>query len=172
MALLTKEQFSEKKFHQIRVIMRLEDDTRNRCHPGFKESWQEFLSTWNLLQFHKTFRVVCGTDVDIETEAKEPEAPMSPEKSLKSKAEESYPDIDPDCEDLRLQLVAADILDGEVGYELIVSGRTVTHAEIGWEDKLVAVILSEEDRRAFEAQGWRVFLPEESSKLVEVLSVG
>lgn len=48
-----------------------------------------------------------------------------------------------------------------VGFSLMSGHRIVADAELAWEEKRMAMVLEESDRREFRAAGWTVYSPEE-----------
>jgi DEAD/DEAH box helicase domain-containing protein len=152
-------------FRKIRVLLRLEDDHESRLEPNYQLAWQRLLSSWNLLQFHPEVRVVTSSQLqDLVSVVATPEtmAPPVAATTLSSLADPSCHPVLTRCEELGL---AAPV----VGFELLWALRVVADAELAWPDKKVAVLLFDDEGTAFEAAGWRWFLPEEVEKVVEVL---
>jgi DEAD/DEAH box helicase domain-containing protein len=145
--------------------LRLEDDHESRLEPNYQLAWQRLLSSWNLLQFHPEVRVVTSSQLqDLVSVVATPEtmAPPVAATTLSSLADPSCHPVLTRCEELGL---AAPV----VGFELLWALRVVADAELAWPDKKVAVLLFDDEGTAFEAAGWRWFLPEEVEKVVEVL---
>ncbi len=137
----------------FRAVVTLRDDGASADHPQFKQMWNAFWTTVNLLQFLP--RVRWGT--------------ISAAPVLESRwVTQSEPGIDDLNEvlryvvdqraiDLVTQLHSAGVRLPEAGIELTdAHGAVIAEAELGWEDARVAVILpeNESDSGAFTAAGW------------------
>jgi hypothetical protein len=79
---------------------------------------------------------------------------------------------DPACHALLSRCRSLELPDPDVGFELIKGNRVISDADLAWSDRKIAVLLFDDEGPAFEAAGWRWFLPEEVESVLEVLQGG
>jgi len=153
--------------------LRLFDDQHHRQDRQFEASWRAFLQAMNLLQFSPGFWFTSSEDLDMRrTEGADLYPLPRPDDGYSIAAEpppESYVQADP-LEALELldeervvveAVLAAGGAAPEVGHELVDGqGRCVAEAQLAWPGVMVAVVADGEpaDRKAFERDGWRVFV--------------
>ncbi|MEX2442534.1 MAG: DUF1998 domain-containing protein, partial [Alkalispirochaeta sp.] len=143
----------------FRAVITLRDDAVNADHPRFKQMWNAFWTTVNLLQFLPGVRWATTSAVPV----LESRWITRSEPGIDQLNEALRYIVDGRAIDLVTKLHTAGVRLPEAGIELSNSqGTVIAEAELGWEDAQVSIILPENDsdRGAFEAAGWTVIILE------------
>jgi DEAD/DEAH box helicase domain-containing protein len=153
-----------------KVVLRLDDSAHNRAAHDFESSWRSFLQAWNLLQFRENVeiqtseRIRLGGDEIVEPDSQilrvaeeAPEGYAGEKPQLSELLEYSAETVKPFLHNYASTGLTLPTLD----YELDVgTERCGPEPELSWPEFKVAILADNqlEDRRAFENQGWKVFL--------------
>ncbi|MFW5827700.1 MAG: DUF1998 domain-containing protein, partial [Alkalispirochaeta sp.] len=143
----------------FRAVITLRDDPASADHPQFREMWNAFWTTADLLQFLPGVR--WGTTVAAPV--LESRWITRSEPGIQELTEALRYIVDERAIKLMTRLHIAGIRLPEEGIELTdPRGAVIAAAELGWEDLHVAVVFPEntEDQRAFESAGWIVIVLE------------
>lgn len=145
------------------------DDDRGLAEPDFPAHWRGFLCLLNRVQFLPWFRVVStrwaqtGGDSAVITHYALFVANGGPQRepwqsdNVQSAERSEFEFADPALHAFLHDLASRSLPWPEVGYELMVSGRTVGTAELAWPEKKVALFRSDQIDEAtpFISLGWR-----------------
>ena len=164
-------------------VLRLFDEGKGRQDPEFEAGWRAFLQAWNLLQFHQ--KVFIYSSELLENGFAEATSPLGgAQVAAEPAADEWGASDDPALKDLLrystsaskpiIQAVSAAGVSLPVyDFELTAGpDRCGAEPELAWPTEKVAVLAErqQQDRPAFEAAGWTVFVhPVPAGELVEAV---
>lgn len=157
-----------------RFYLRLDDSAASRIRQDYRQNWQNFLSTWNLLQFQDGLQVQCfdeSLESTVVTQAPPVEVKLA-ETESEIELPESLEFADESCMDLLQKVLEIQVEIPINGFELVsAKNRVLAEAELAWPTQKVAVVLEDSDKQSFENEGWKVFLPEQEQEILEELNV-
>jgi hypothetical protein len=164
------EAIKNKRVEEFNVALRLNDFDIARNQSDFKEDWNRFWLLTNLLQFLPGF-VPVSTEY-IRSIADEIMPLPEPAESADQEWAQAFRFASPEISNLLLDCQSANIPAPVIGYELLDNtDRISAVAEAAWEDKKIAVLVSdiEENKPSFERLGWITFSSgDTSSALIEI----
>jgi DEAD/DEAH box helicase domain-containing protein len=145
-------------------MVRLEDNQDERISPDFRQDWNRFWLLSNTLQFLPGFSFISAEYINLTREVVQSQtiAVNTDEKEWA----QAFRFASPDIAELLLACQQAHIPAPTIGYELLdSSGRVCAGAEAAWEDKKVAVLISDvaEYKPVFEESGWIIFSSSDTS---------
>ena len=140
----------------LHAVIGLHDVPDRADDPAFKEAWNSFWTTCNLLQFLPNARWGT-TSIAPVLDARWAQKADPGTDTLHDTLAVI---VDDRVQDLVTQLFNAGAVLPAAGYELVdVSGEVLAEAELAWEAKSLALFLEgyDDDRELFAKQGWSVF---------------
>lgn len=146
------------------------DDAAQSEQADYRREWNGVLRLFNLLQFLPNAWWTTSLGVDRGVYPDFPIRESSPDTSTPAEWQETLALVAEELRPFVRSLAERGVHLPEVGYELISEDRgVVAEAELAWESKRIAVLLPDQDRRAFEAAKWRV-LPADVQELATALA--
>jgi DEAD/DEAH box helicase domain-containing protein len=162
-------------YEETRAYLRLFDEHSARQEPSFENSWRQFLSAWNWLQFHAETKVYTSEGLIQDGVQPIDTADLAAEggsKGYKPALAIDQPKVvellglitDEACRVLVRALVVLGVELPEPGYEVEEAGRVVGDVELAWPVRKVAVTVpgQADAARSLESQGWRIFTSDTS----------
>ena len=137
---------------------RAENSVSDGHHP-YRREWNGVLRLYNLLQFipNAWWTTARGVEHHMYPEFTIPDDP--PEEPDSSAWSEAISLAVPELHPMMRALSAQGFPAPEVGFELTdAAGEVVAEAELAWEAKRIAVLLTSQDEQLFVEAGWLVFL--------------
>ena len=133
------------------------NDVASTIDPSYRREWNGVLRLYNLLQFlpNAWWTTAVGVTRDIYPEFAQP-APGA-ETAISAEWTEAISLATPELQATVRELAANAVALPEVGFELAnASGKVIAEAELAWEARRMAVLLSDQNDTPFRDAGWRI----------------
>jgi len=155
----------------VGILLRLLEEAGPQNKPAFKQAWQEFLAQMNVLQFASNAEFVTSQGLqDGEYGSLLDDFP--PLRKEETRSDDKKLDELLVYVDERLRGLVGEVGDQGLslpvaGFELVDDeGTVIGAAELGWEEKRVAVVpsLDADSTEAFNRSGWTTFSIDDAIK--------